>query len=87
MSVPSLAELRLAIGRKGVPLRQTELAELAKVSQSYLSQIESGAKRPSAFYALRLAAALGVQPDEFGASVRETLRRHKVGEKQVRFLS
>jgi len=40
----SLAELRLAIGRKGIPMRQMELAQLAKVSQSYLSQIESGAR-------------------------------------------
>lgn len=86
MSVPSLAELRLAIGRKGIPLRQTELAELAKVSQSYLSQLEAGTKRPSAFYALRLATALGMTPDEFGASVRETIRRQRVGEKQIRFL-
>lgn len=83
--VPSLAEMRLAVGRKGVPLRQTELAERADISQSYLSQIEAGVKRPSPFMMIRLANAFGVSLDELQASARETLRRHKVGEEQIRF--
>lgn len=85
MAVPSLAELRLAIGRKGVPLRQMELAERAKISQSYLSQLEAGAKRPSPFILIRLAAAFDLPLDKLDASVRETLRRHRVGEEQIRF--
>ncbi len=83
----SLAELRLAIGRKGIPMRQLELAQLAKVSQSYLSQIEAGAKRPSPYMILRLAAALKVDPEDYAASLRETLRRQKLGEAQIRFSS
>lgn len=82
--MPSLAEIRLAIGRKGFPLRQKELADLAKIDQGYLSQIESGKRKPSPYVQLRLAGALDVQPAQIAASVAETLRRQKLGEDQIR---
>lgn len=84
MPVPSLAELRLAIGRKGVPLRQMELAAAANLSQSYLSQLEAGVKKPSPYMLARLAVALDMPLDELHRSVRETLRRHKIGQAQIR---
>lgn len=87
MSVPSLAELRLAIGRKGIPLRQQELADLAKISQAYLSQIEAGQRRPSVYMVLKLAAAFEMTPAKLNESVSETLRRHKLGKEQIRLPS
>lgn len=84
MPVPSLAELRLAIGRKGFPLRQKELAQIAQIDPGYLSALESGKRRPSAYVQIKLATALDIPLPTLNASVTETLRRHKVGEDQLR---
>jgi DNA-binding XRE family transcriptional regulator len=45
-------------------LTQAEVAEKAGVSQSYISQLESGRFVPSAYLLRALAAALGVEPAE-----------------------
>lgn len=84
MAVPSLAELRLAIGRKGFPLRQRELAEQAEIDQGYVSQIETGKRRPSVYLQARLAEIYGVSRDQLRASVAETVRRRKAGEGQLK---
>lgn len=82
--VPSLAELRLAIGRKGFPLRQRELAGQVEIDPDYVSQIESGRRRPSFYLQARLAHAFGLSFDQVRASVAETLRRRKAGEPQIK---
>lgn len=54
---------RVVIARTARKLSQRALAELALVSQGYLAQIETGARRTVSASALgRLAAALGVKP-------------------------
>lgn len=83
MSVPSLAELRLAIGRKGYPLRQDELAREVKVKQGYVSQFESGKRMPSIYLQHRLAEVCGLTLEQVRASVAETVRRYKQNEKQI----
>lgn len=83
MLVPTLAELRLAIGRKGVPLRQKELAGLAHIDRGYLSAIEAGKNIPSPYTQIRLATALEVKLEQLSESLSETLRRAKAGEPQI----
>lgn len=83
MAVPSLAELRLAIGRKGFPLRQKELADQAEIEQAYVSQIESGKRKPSIYLQHRLATIYGMSLDQIRASVSETVRRANAGEPQL----
>jgi putative transcriptional regulator len=52
----NLKQIRQAAG-----LTQSNLAELAEVSRSYINELESGkSKGPSVFVALKLAQALGV---------------------------
>ncbi len=49
-------------------LSQTELAEMAGVTQSAISLLERGKRRPSPKLARKIASALGVRPQElFGA--------------------
>jgi transcriptional regulator with XRE-family HTH domain len=84
MSVPSLAELRLGVGRKGNPLRQRELAEIAQLDQTYVSALENGKRKPSPYLQVRLAAAFDIPLEKLRASIRETLRRAKAGEEQLR---
>lgn len=84
MAVPSLAELRLAVGRKGYPLRQRELADQAEIDQGYVSQLETGKRIPSMFLQARLADIYGITREQLRASIAETLRRRKAGEEQLK---
>lgn len=79
----SLSELRLALGRQGLPLRQAEAAEEAGVTQGYLSQVERGRRRPSQYLLARLARVYAVPLDQIRASASETLRRAKAGLEQI----
>lgn len=62
--------------REGFGLTQGHLAVSASVSQGYLSQLENGdVKNPSAAVLLRVAQAMGVDPDElFEAAGYPTMR-------------
>lgn len=62
--------------REGFGLTQGHLAISASVSQGYLSQLENGdVKNPSAAVLLRVAQAMGVDPDElFEAAGYPTMR-------------
>jgi transcriptional regulator with XRE-family HTH domain len=62
--------------RGGFGITQGQLAESASVSQGYLSQLENGdVKNPSAAVLLRVAQAMGVDPDElFEAGGYPTVR-------------
>ena len=55
-----IKEARYAAG-----LTQVQLCEIADVSQGYLSQIESGARRPSLDALKKLSDALAVSDDTF----------------------
>jgi transcriptional regulator with XRE-family HTH domain len=55
-----------------------QLAKMAKISPSYLSLIESGQKLPSVEVAVRLAEALGDDPELYRAWV-ETADDHDIG--------
>lgn len=79
----SLSELRLALGRQGVPLRQVEAAQEAGVSQGYLSQVERGRRRPSQYFLANLARVYAVPLDHIRASAAETLHRAKTGRPQI----
>ncbi len=62
--------------REGFGFTQGQLAVGASVSQGYLSQLENGdVKNPSAAVLLRVAQAMGVDPDElFEAAGYPTVR-------------
>jgi transcriptional regulator with XRE-family HTH domain len=62
--------------REGFGFTQGHLAVSASVSQGYLSQLENGdVKNPSAAVLLRVAQAMGVDPDElFEAAGYPTVR-------------
>ena len=45
-------------------LTQTQLAKKAKISQSYLSELESNKKSPTLRQLCKIADALGVMPSE-----------------------
>ena len=62
--------------REGFGFTQGQLAVSASVSQGYLSQLENGdVKNPSAAVLLRVAQAMGVDPDElFEAGGYPTVR-------------
>ncbi|MDT8321656.1 MAG: helix-turn-helix transcriptional regulator [Xanthomonadales bacterium] len=68
--VRQLLETRhsLAVWRRYRGLSQHELADAAGIGESYISQIESGAKTGSVKSLRRLAEALGVDIDELFAS-------------------
>ena len=64
---PDIVGRRLKRMRKARGLGQKELAELATVQQSFISQIETGARRGSTIQldaARRLAFVLGVSLDK-----------------------
>ena len=65
--------------REGFGFTQGQLAVSASVSQGYLSQLENGdVKNPSAAVLLRVAQAMGVDPDElFEAAGYPTVRTLK----------
>lgn len=51
--------------RKAKGLRQTDLAQAAQISQSLVTLIESGIRKPSVKVAKRIAAVLGFDWTEF----------------------
>lgn len=62
--------------RKARGLTQTELAERAGVSQQYIARLEKGnVKSPNLLNGLRLAAALGVEPEELISDTSPNARR------------
>lgn len=56
---------RIARRRKQLNLTQMKVAELADISEPYLSNIERAVSIPSTEVIMRLAAALDTTPDEF----------------------
>lgn len=50
--------------RERIGMTQSDLAKASDVSQSHISEIESGKAIPTVFVAKKLAAALGVSVDE-----------------------
>lgn len=54
-----MVRTRAAILRRGKNLTQIALAKLAVVSQSEISHLENGARRPSRPRLIRIAAVLG----------------------------
>ena len=58
--------------RRAKRLSQEELADLCKIHQTYLSGVETGKRNPSLLVLERIAAALGVDPEEL---VRRRRRR------------
>ena len=71
---PDIVGRRLKRMRKKRGLGQKELAELADVQQSFISQIETGARRGSTIQldaARRLAFVLGVSLDAFAGVAKE----------------
>lgn len=57
--------------RASKSLTREELAGLARISQSYLSEIERGLKRPSADIVARIARAFGMKGSAFVQYVEE----------------
>lgn len=57
--------VRIARRRKKQKLTQAQVAELADISNQYLSSIERAVSIPSTEVVMRLAAALETTPDEF----------------------
>lgn len=51
--------------RKAKGLRQTDLAQAAQISQSLVTLIESGTRKPSVKVAKRIAEVLGFDWTEF----------------------
>jgi len=80
----SLRELRLAIGRRGKPLTQMELAEKLGTTQGHLSQVENGQRRATQFMLQRIADALDVKLEVAQSAAAETARRAKAQESQLR---
>ena len=56
---------KLRIKRVVKNLSQKELADIAKVNRSYISQIESGSTNPSIAVLAKLADALGCNIKDF----------------------
>lgn len=64
-----LKRIRLRTAREKLNLTQVQLAALAKMTQSDISNLETGRRRnPSLRTACRLAAVLGVDPAMFDFS-------------------
>lgn len=74
---------RIARRRKQLNLTQMKVAELADISEPYLSNIERAVSIPSTEVVMRLAAALDTTPDEFlvGAAHSEGDRWRMVAER------
>lgn len=65
MNIEELVALRVKMFREAKEFTQTELAHLAKVPQSAISDIESGTRKNPGIYTIRkIAAALGVSTSE-----------------------
>jgi len=56
---------RIALRRKMLGLKQSEVSELADISNTYMSSIERAVSIPSTEVVMRLAIALDTTPDEF----------------------
>lgn len=56
---------RIARRRKQLRLTQSKVAELAEISDKYMSNIERAISIPSTEVVMRLALALDTTPDEF----------------------
>ena len=56
---------RIARRRKELGLRQSQVSELADISDPYMSNIERAVSIPSTEVIMRLALALDTTPDEF----------------------
>ena len=56
---------RIALRRKFLGLKQSQLSEKVGISDPYMSNIERASSIPSTEVILRLAAALDTTPDEF----------------------
>lgn len=56
---------RIARRRKALGLKQSQVSELANISDPYMSNIERAISIPSTEVIMRLAAALDTTPDEF----------------------
>lgn len=56
---------RIARRRKQLCLTQAKVAELAEISEKYMSNIERATSIPSTEVVMRLAIALDTTPDEF----------------------
>lgn len=56
---------RIALRRKKLGLKQSEVEERAGIGYKYLSNIERGISIPSMEVVLRLSVALDTTPDEF----------------------
>lgn len=56
---------RIAKRRKQLALTQAKVAELAEISDKYMSSIERAASIPSTEVVMRLALVLDTTPDEF----------------------
>lgn len=60
----TLRDVKLAACRARRRLSQTELAMQAEVAPSTISKLERGLHRPQPRIARKIAAALGVDPDD-----------------------
>lgn len=56
---------RIARRRKELGLKQSQVSEMAGISDPYMSNIERAISIPSTEVIMRLAAALDTTPDEF----------------------
>lgn len=56
---------RIARRRKELGLKQSQLSEMADISNTYMSSIERAVSIPSTEVIMRLAIALDTTPDEF----------------------
>lgn len=74
---------RIAHRRKRLKLTQQKTAELANISDQYLSNIERAVSIPSTEVIMRLAAALETTPDEFlvGTARQEDQRWKNVAQR------
>ena len=67
MKQPSITAIvgdELRITRLRAKITQEKLAECAGVERSLISDLERGTSNPSFYFFLRLAIALGVEPDQ-----------------------
>lgn len=79
---------RLERIRTDAGLSQTALADRIKVSQSAISQMESGERKPSFDMIRELARALGVKPSYLlGEEVEDLTKEERVHFRQYRSLS
>ncbi len=69
--MPRVTPLKVAIAKRGV--LQADLAEIIGVSESRISRLANGRAKPSAFEVKKIAAVLGVLPEEIqGSSIQRS---------------